>query len=268
MKIFLKVIFGVFLIFLGLQLYSCSSQAAYNRVIISKGSAAYKNNDFTTFKEIFEYHKEEPLIEKSFFLEDANTLYGVTNRDISFDLTVYLQADKKSTRFTVILKNLEIETLNDVIEYSLRTVIKKDGGKEVLDKEAASLNRIVAKENWYIQYFEFDSDTIDQIMIVYPGPSSVEPIILYDSLKEEEFKEGFLNKESDDLVKQIKEGLLEENGIVQRKTNPFTGKATSVIVTMVMYVAVSAVLIYALFFNKGKKAQTYPEKQSKKNIKK
>ena len=89
MKILLRVAYAGFLILIGAQLYSCSSQRTYNRAVVKQGNIAYKNNDFTLFKELFKYYEDEPYVEKSIFLENADTRYGVTNKDISFDLTIF-----------------------------------------------------------------------------------------------------------------------------------------------------------------------------------
>lgn len=269
MKILVRVIFVSFLIFIGLQLYSCSAQRAYNKAIVEEGNKAFANNDFTLFKEIFVYHQEEAIVDESFLLNDANTLYGVTNKDISFDLTIFLQAENNKNHFTVILSNLEIEEPNDDVKYSLKTVLKKDGGSVVLDKSTTALNRLSADNNWYIQYFEFDSQTIDQIIITYPGPSSIEPIILYDSLLEEEFASGFLSKPTNDIAKIISDGLpLADYGIVKREKDPFAGKGASVFVTMAVYIVFAGVLMYAMFFTKKSRSVTprKPQQKPKENV--
>ena len=58
MKILLKVFFVGFLIFMGMQLYSCASRRAYERELIKQGNVAYQEGDFSLFKEIFEYYKD------------------------------------------------------------------------------------------------------------------------------------------------------------------------------------------------------------------
>lgn len=246
MKILLRVAYAGFLILIGAQLYSCSSQRTYNRAVVKQGNIAYKNNDFTLFKELFKYYEDEPYVEKSIFLENADTRYGVTNKDISFDLTIFLQAEKGKNHFTVLITDVQMENP----EYYLKTVIKKDGGEKVLENNIFRLS----ENNWYFQYFEFDSETIDQIIITHVGPTSVEPIILYNSLDD---KEVFLTKNEHDIASIVENNLpLEDYGIVERAENPFKGKGWPVLVTLGIYVFVAGVITYAMFFNKPKK-QSY-----------
>lgn len=249
MKILLKVLFVAFLFLIGIQLYSCSSKRAYQKELIRQGNVAYQEGDFSLFKEIFEYYKEEPFVDESVTLNDQDNRYDIENRDISFDLLVFLQAEAGKNHFTVILTNLEMENP----DYSLKVIVKKDSGKKVLEEHLFRLS----ENNWYLQYFEFDSETIDQLLITHNGISSVEPIVLYDSLLDEQFKDYFLSKEKNDLVGSIKDSKLEEEGIIKRSKNPFSGKGTSVLVVLAVYTLFSGVLIYAVFFTKKDKRQPY-----------
>lgn len=246
MKILLRVAYAAFLILIGAQLYSCSSQRTYNRAVIEQGNIAYKNNDFTLFKEIFEYYEDEPYVKESFLLENADTRYGVTDTDISFDLTIFLQAERGKNHFTVLITNVQMEDP----EYSLGIVVKKNKGERILENNIFRLSA----NNWYFQYFEFDSETIDQIIITHVGPSRVEPIVFYDS---SDYKEVFLTKEEHDIAGIVEKDLpLEDYGIVKRAENPFKGKGWPVLVTLGIYIVFVGIITYALFFNKSKK-QTY-----------
>lgn len=249
MKILLKALFVAFLVFMGIQLYSCSSQRTYQKELVKAGNIAYEEGDFSVFKGIFEYYQEEPHEDVSISLVDGDNRPNVENKDISFDLIVFLQAEKGKNHITVILTDLIMENP----EYSLKTVIKKDGGSKILEENLFRLS----KNNWYIQYFEFDADTFDSIIISHVGASSVEPIILYDSSKTEEFKESFLSKENNDIASAIKEGKLTENGIVKREKDPFEGKGAFVYVVLAIYVLIAGILVYAVFYTKKGKNHVY-----------
>lgn len=243
MKILLRVAYAGFLILIGAQLYSCSSQRTYNRAVVEQGNIAYEKNDFILFKELFEYYEEEPYVKESFILEGADTRYGVTETDISFDLTIFLQAENGKNHFTVLITDVQMENP----EYYLGIVLKKDNGEKVLENNIFRLS----ENNWYFQYFEFDSETIDQIIITHDGPSRVEPIIFYDSA---DYKNVFLTKEEHDIANVVEKDLpLEDYGIVKRDENPFKGKGWPVLVTLAIYVFVAGVITYAMFFNKSKK---------------
>lgn len=246
MKTLLRALFVAFLVFMGIQLYSCTSQRTYQRELVKAGNIAYKEGDFSLFKEIFVYYQDKPYVDESIVLIDKDNRPNIESRDIYFDLTVFLQAEKDKNHITVILSNLEMEN----VEYSLKTVVKKDGGEKVLEENLFRLS----ENNWYIQYFEFDSETIDQLIITHVGISSVEPIILYDS---SDTFDVFLSKENNDLVEAIKEDKLEENGIIKREKDPFAGKGASVYIVMAVYILISGVLIYAIFFNKTKTKTAY-----------
>ncbi len=251
MKVLGKAIYGVFLIFIGFQLYSCSSRGAYNRAMMSEGDKAFESNDYSLFKGIFEYHKEDSYIEKSIVLEDKDTRYDITNKDISFDIYVYLQSEKGKNHFTILLTNLEMEEPNNTLDVT----IKKDGGKSVLEKQLVQLT----KENWYLQYFDFDTDVFDQLIISHKGPSNVEPIILYDSKDE---MEVFLNNDIHNMSEIIKEGTsLSENNIVKRESDPFKGKGLSVILTLLVYLFVAGLVTYVLYFQKPKVNQGFKKEE-------
>jgi|SRR5690554_1773866 len=246
MKTLLRALFVAFLVFMGIQLYSCTSQRAYQRELVKAGNVAYDNGDFSLFKEIFVYHQEKAHVEESIDLIDADNRYDVEQKDISFDLIVFLQAENGKNHITVILSNLEMENA----DYSLKTIVKKDGGQKVLEENLFRLS----ENNWYIQYFELDSQTIDQLIITHAGISSVEPIILYDS---SDSFDVFLSKENNDLTKAIEEDKLEENGIIKREKDPFEGRGASVYIVMAIYILISGVLVYAVFFNKTKTKTTF-----------
>lgn len=250
MKVFGKVIYGIFIIFIGFQLYSCSQRGAYNRALMDEGDVAFENKDYTLFKEIFEYHQEDPFIEQSVVLENEDTRFGIENKDISFDMVVYLQSEKGKDHFTIIISNLEMEHTNPILD----VVIKKDGGKEVLEKQLVKLT----KKSWYIQYFEFDKDVFDQIIISHDGPSRLEPIILYNSKDD---MDVFLNKEKHNMSEIISEGSLAENNIIKREEAPFKGKGLSVILTMIVYLVVAGLVTYVLFFQKPR-SKTYSRKEN------
>lgn len=258
MKILLKALFVAFLFFIGIQLYSCSSKRAYQKELVKQGNVAYFEGDFSLFKELFEYYKEEPYVDESFSLIEQDNRYDIENRNITFDLLVFLQAEEGKNHLTVILTNLEMENA----DYSLKVVLKKDNGKKVLEEHLFRLS----KNNWYLQYFEFDSETIDQLLITHKGISTVEPIILYDSSLDERFKDYFLSKAENDLVEKIKDNKLEEEGIIKRDKDPFSGKGTSVLIILGIYILFSGVLIYAVFFTKKSKTPKYSkQKEENKN---
>ncbi len=242
MKILLKVFFVGFLIFMGMQLYSCASRRAYERELIKQGNVAHQEGDFSLFKEIFEYYKDEPHVEGSFTLENADNRHNIENKTIKFDLVVFLQAEKGKNHLTVILTNLEMERP----DYTLRTVLKKDGGDKVLEERLVRLS----KHDWYIQYFEFDCNTIDELIITHTGITSIEPIVLYSSKENPAFSEHFLAKPEDDMVQAIKDNRLEENGIVKRAKDPFQGKGASVLIVLAIYTLFAGLLMYAVLFTK------------------
>lgn len=242
MKVLGRVVYAMFLVFIGFQLFSCSSQKAYNNAIVAEGDIAYDNGDFTLFKELFTYYKEDAFIEEQFLLEKADTRFGVEETDIKFNFNVFLQAENERDHFTVLLTNLSMENANPYLDI----ILKQKDGEVVVEKQLIRLS----DKNWYIQYFEFDSNTINQIIISHTGPSRVESIILYNS---SDHNDSFLTKEDHNLTKLINENDdLTGLGIVKREENPFKGKNTRIFVSLGIYVALAAVVTYFMFFHKQK----------------
>jgi len=61
MKIFGKVILGIVAVFFGMMIFNYLNSIGVHKAVGEQGDVAYLNNDFSFFKDRFEYHQDTPL---------------------------------------------------------------------------------------------------------------------------------------------------------------------------------------------------------------
>ncbi len=276
MKLLGRVIYGFFVVLIGIQMFSCSRNTAYSKAIEKIGNEAYENGQFNLVNELFEYYKEDAFYEDTITIVDGDTRFGVEDKDIVFDIYVFLQSEivagsigKKAeirNSFTVLVVDLSMKDPDAM----LNIIIKKNGKEDILEQ---TLYR--REKNWYIQQFLFEGD-VDQMIISHSGPSSAEPIILFNS---ENNSPIFLTEDDHNIEYVLTEELeLADYGIVKRSEDPLKGMTWNVWLTMAIYIAVASLVTFVIFFKKTKESpfvkktmaqeetKTEPKAEDKENI--
>lgn len=265
MKIFGRMIFGFFIVLIGFNLFSCSRSSAYNQAVKEGVDLAYVDGDYEIVNQMYEYAYKTPFINKESItiVDGDNRLEEVENRDINFDLYVFLQvreenptfgAKLRTPVFTVLVTDLSLKNRAQTLDIVIYKYNKVDDKEETTVVEYQLVG--AGEKNWYIQTFEFDTTEIKKILITHAGPSTKEPIILYDS-----GYDPFLKESDHTILNVLKDDLsLEANNVIKVEQKAFKPSWTMTIITMVIYVAAAGLVAYVMFFKKNKQAPIVQQK--------
>lgn len=245
MKGFGKIIFGIFVVIVGMLVYNRSKSKSIEKALKEQVVESHKNDDYSFFHEYYEYYKEDPVVQqKGLIAVDEDTRPSSEETEIKFDLYIYSQAigNKKNARniVTLVLANLEMENPSDVLNAVVKTTKGED--KEVIE---FNLQKIDEELNVYFTSIYFEKDSFDQLIIYHTGYTTAEPIFLYDSGAEN----TFMSLDDYDIAKVVKEeGSLVDNNILKKTDKPFKVSPTRQIITLSIYVVVVAVVTYLMYF--------------------
>lgn len=199
MKIFGKVILGIVAVFFGMMIFNYLNSIGVHKAVGEQGDVAYLNNDFSFFKDRFEYHQDTPLLEKhvEFMLDDEyierKELGEVEDKTVKFDLYIYHSANvskDKGNYLTVLVKDLIVPKELEEAPY-LETIFKYNAYRP-RKNEAINIVKI-GKENWYLQWIKITLDNINSFMLIH------DDLLLY----EHDLTEPFLRAEDHDLIHKI-----------------------------------------------------------------
>lgn len=147
MKKAVKIIFIIISVILAAILFYNVNILGVHKEIRLKGDQAYLEKDYSFFKNVYEYYKDEPLIDEEVELDDGT----------SFKIKVFQQANAKTYKqnyLSFLVEDFSIENKSKVLDLKLDYKFKTN--EDDLNKQLVKLG----DENWYLQWV---TTTLDEL---------------------------------------------------------------------------------------------------------
>ncbi len=234
MRTFGKIIFSILALFIGVQVFGFLNSVGTNKAIAKLADEAVVNEDYTFFNSIFDYYKEEILLDVE---------------ENGYKLKLFNVASSKSNIIIFLVEGVDKETVG--AELIINVLL--NGEQEAGDGDLKPHALAIGEENWHLQWLYLDN--------LYPKQEELEDIyqIKITDLKGEtvifDLSGDPLIKVSEfDIISHVEAKDYESNGIikVEKRANLRLYSWYSW-VGVLAYLLIIGVITYFIYFRKPKR---------------